>query len=77
MGKLLPGEKIIYERVNDTIYARYQSRPDIPRWVVGSYQQPRITHADWVMMTELCRTNPTFKKEFDKLVDLYHLLKEE
>ena len=35
MGDLIPGEALIYERVDNLIYARYRDKPDIPRWVIG------------------------------------------
>ena len=37
MGDLIPGAKLIYERVDDTVYARYRDAPHnkIPRWEVG------------------------------------------
>ena len=35
MGNLLPNEKLIYERANGVVFARYRDKPDIPRWIVG------------------------------------------
>ncbi len=35
MGDLIPNEPLIYERVDNLIYARYRDKPDIPRWVIG------------------------------------------
>jgi hypothetical protein len=29
MAKLIPGEDLIYERVDDVVYARYANRPEI------------------------------------------------
>lgn len=76
MGNLIPGETLIYERVGKTIYARYANRPDIPRWVIGGETADSLGYYDWKMMLELKDSNPTFKKEFDKLINLYYILKE-
>ena len=74
----LKKETIIYERVNKQIYARYAEQPNIPRWRVSDIDSPSILgYDDWKTMLELCDTNPTFKKQFDKVVNLYYILKEE
>ena len=41
MGNLIQGQTLIYERVDDVVYARYRDEPyrDIPRWVVGGYPE--------------------------------------
>ena len=33
--KLIPDEPLIYENTDGIIWARYQNKPDIPRWIVG------------------------------------------
>jgi len=40
MGTLEPGRKIVYERVDDVVYARYEGDPINTRWVVGEYYNP-------------------------------------
>jgi hypothetical protein len=73
MGNLYPGEKIIYERVDTTIYGRYANKPDIPRWVIGSTDtQLKPT---WHQLEKLAEESTTFKGELDKLLTLYYLLK--
>lgn len=79
--KLIPGEALIYERDDKgTVYARYRDPPHntIPRWVIGG---PAAAHAllgfsDLKEIQHLANTNPTFKKELDKLLNLYYILKE-
>ena len=76
MGNLIPGETIIYERVGSKIYARYTNRPDIPRWEIGSDASSILSYNDWKQMLELSDSNSVFKKELDKLINLYYLLKD-
>lgn len=76
MGKLVPGESLIYERVEKKVYARYPNRPDIPRWLIGEEESTTLGYHDWKQMLELSDKNFTFKKEFDKVINLYWLLKE-
>lgn len=76
MGKLIPGEPIVYERVENKVYARYPNRPDIPRWVIGITQEPAILGYDeWKRVFELADQNPIFEKELKKVINLYYLLK--
>ena len=77
MGKLLPNEALIYERVEKRIYARYRDRPEIPRWIIGGEETGILGYDDWRQMLLLSDSNPTFKKELDKLVNFYYLLKDE
>lgn len=76
MGNLIPGETIIYERVEKKIYARYRDRPEIPRWCIGGDAPTILGYDDWRQMRLLSDSNPVFKKEFDKVVNLYYILKD-
>lgn len=76
MGNLIPDEPLIYERVNSKIYARYPNRPDIPRWCIGGESPSILGYDDWRNIVELSDSNPVFKKELDKVINLYYLLKE-
>jgi hypothetical protein len=76
LGDLIPGEVLIYERVGHKIYARYANRPDIPRWCIGGETPSILGYDDWKQMLELSDTNATFKRELDKVINLYYLLKE-
>jgi hypothetical protein len=77
MGSLIPGETLIYERVGSQIYARYPNRPDIPRWCIGGDAPTILAYKDYEGMLNLADSNPTFKKQFDKVINLYYILKEE
>ena len=76
MGNLLPGETLIYERVDNTVYARYANRPEIPRWQIGETAPTILGYKDWRAIVELSDNNPTFKKELDKLINLYYLMRD-
>ena len=89
MGTLKQGQALIYERVDNVVYARYRDEPykHIPRWVVGGYpedverakmkeQGDLFTYKDWQEITEMARTNKTLKKTLAKVLDIYLLAKE-
>ena len=80
MGNLIPGAALIYEHASGIIYARYRDPPHntIPRWVIGR-QDPTnmLEYNDWEKMLELSNNNLTFKKELDKVINLYYLLKDD
>ena len=89
MGNLIAGEKLIYERVDDVVYARYRDEPyrDIPRWVVGGYpeacerakaieQGDLFTYADWQAINEMAKTNKAISKYLQKILDIYLLAKD-
>lgn len=76
LSNLIPGEALIYERVEKTIYARYRDRPEIPRWIIGGEETGILGYDDWKQILLLADKNLTFKKEFDKIVNLYYLLKD-
>lgn len=73
---MLEGERLIYERLDKTIYARYSNRPDIPRWVISS-DSPDFKYSEFVDLIALTNNDEIFKKEFDKLMTLYYIKKEE
>ena len=79
MGTLKQGQALIYERVDNVVYARYRDEPykHIPRWVVGGYpedverakmkeQGDLFTYKDWQEITEMARTNKTLQKTLNK-----------
>ena len=89
MSDLKTGEALIYERVDNVVYARYREEPykDIPRWIIGGdadginrakakEQGDLFTYKDWQEITELARTNKTLKKCLSKVLDIYLLSKE-
>ena len=84
MGDLIPNEPLIYERANGVVYARYANKPEIPRWIVGGdpgavarAQGKLLDYAEWQNLCEIAQTNQTLKKQLDKLVNTYYLIKDE
>ena len=82
-NKMIPGEALIYERANGVVYARYQNKPEIPRWIIGGdpgavarAQGELLDYSEWQQMCETAQTNPTLKKLMDKLVTTYYIVKE-
>lgn len=89
MGSLTPGVKLIYERVDDTVYARREGETE--RTVVG-YQyenkidprtpdgRPLIDHIRddklWGEIRRAARTNPTLQQALDRVKILYYISKE-
>ena len=83
-GKLLPGEAMVYERSDGVVYAHYRDKPEIPRWIVGGdpgavarAQGELLDYGEWKHLCELAHTNTTLKKQMDKLVTTYYIVKEE
>ena len=83
MGDLIPNEKLIYERANGVVFARYANKPEIPRWVVGGdpgavarEQGKLLDYGEWNNLCEVAATNPTLAKQMDKLVNLYYVVKD-
>ena len=83
LGKLLPGEALIYERANGVVYARYRDKPEIERWIIGGdpgavaqANGDLLHYADWQELCELAEEYPTIKKLLDQLVTTYYLIKE-
>ena len=83
MPSLIPGQSLIYERDDrGVIYARYRDPPNnsIPRWIIGGPADtghPLLAYNDWKDFIEICGSNPTLKKQLDKLLDLYYIIKSE
>ena len=80
---MIPNQKLIYERANGVVFARYANKPEIPRWVVGGdpgavarEQGKLLDYAEWNNLCEVAATNPTLAKQMDKLVNLYYMVKE-
>jgi len=81
--KLIPGEALIYERANGVVYAHYRDKPEIPRWIVGGdpgavarAQGRLLDYGEWLNLCDLAETHPTIKKQMDKLVTTYYLVKD-
>lgn len=83
MTKLISGEVLIYERSDGVVYARYQNKPEIKRWIVGGdpagvarAQGDLINYAEWQELCRLSLEYPTLRKLLDTLVTTYYIIKE-
>ena len=83
MGKLIPGEPLIYERSDGVVYARYRDIPTVPRWIVGgdpggvARATGKLLHwGEWEKLCDLAQEYPTLKKQLDKTIQLYYIIKE-
>tara|TARA_Y100000385_G_C13042738_1_gene616009 strand:+ start:657 stop:929 length:273 start_codon:yes stop_codon:yes gene_type:complete len=81
--KLTPGKALIYERANGVVYARYAEDPELPRWIIGGdpgsvarAQGHLLDYSEWQNLCEVASTNKTLKKQMDKLVTTYYLIKD-
>jgi hypothetical protein len=82
-GRLIPGEALIYERSDGVVYARYQNKPEIERWIIGGdpagvarAQGDLLNYAEWQELCKLSLEYPTLKKLLDQLVTMYYTVKE-
>ena len=82
-GKLIPGETLIYERSDGVVYARYQNKPEIDRWIIGGdpagvarAQGDLLNYAEWQELCNLSLEYPTLRKLLDQLVTTYYTVKE-
>jgi len=84
-NKMIPGEALIYERADGVVYARYRDAPHNkkPRWIIGGdpaavaqAQGDLLSYAEWKELCELSLHYETLKKQIDKAIELYYLLKE-
>jgi coenzyme F420-reducing hydrogenase beta subunit len=83
VGQLIPNEPLIYERANGVVFARYQNKPEIPRWIIGGdpeevskAQGNLFSYSEWSEMMELAETYPTIKKQLQSLLTTYYTIKE-
>ncbi len=83
MGKLIPGQALIYERADGVVYARYRDKPEIERWIIGGdpggvarAQGNLLDYSEWQNLCDLAQTNQTLKKLLNKLVITYYMVKE-
>ena len=80
---MIPGETLIYERVDGVVYARYRDKPEIDRWIVGGdpagvarAQGDLLNYAEWQELCALSLEYPTLRKLLDTLVTTYYTVKE-
>ena len=80
---MIPGEALIYERSNGVVYARYRDKPEIERWIIGgeagAVAQANgeiLDYSEWKNLCKLCETHVTLKRQMDKLVTTYYMIKD-
>ena len=83
LGNLIPNEVLIYERSDGVVYARYQNKPEIKRWIIGGdpagvarAQGDLLNYAEWQELCKLSLEYPTLRKLLDTLVTTYYTVKE-
>ena len=85
-NRLIPGQALIYERANGVVYARYRDPPhsSIARWVIGGdpgavarAQGRLLDYSEWQELCNLVDSHPTLKKQMDKLITTYYIIKEQ
>ena len=81
--KLIPNEALIYERSNGVVYARYQNKPEIERWIIGGdatavsrAQGSLFGYDEWRDMHLTADSNPALKKQLDRLLVMYYTVKD-
>ncbi len=83
-SKLVPGQALIYERAEGVVYARYRDPPHnkTPRWIIGGdatavakAQGELLDYMEWQHLCTLSSTNVTLKKQLDKLITTYYIIK--
>ena len=84
-NKIIPNQPLVYERANGVVYARYRDPPNntLPRWIVGGdpvavgeAQGELLAYSEWINLCEIALKNPTLKKQLDKTVELYYIIKD-
>jgi hypothetical protein len=85
-SKLIPGETIVYEHVAGVVYAQYRDPPynTLPKWIIGGdptavsrAQGNLFSYSDYQDMMRLAEHNETLKKQMQKLLDIYYIVKDE
>lgn len=70
---------IIYERVDNIVYARYANASGIARWVIQDTQEQvnGLSTGELKEIIELSEKNTTLKAALDKLLTVYYIIKQE
>lgn len=81
---MISDQAIIYEHVNGVVYARYRDPPYntmYDRWIVGgnadavARAKGYLGYDQWKELFSLADSNPTLRKQLDKTLDIYYLIK--
>jgi len=81
--KMIPGEALIYERVDKTVYARYANKPEIKRWIIGGdpldvakKQGKLFDYSMWQDMMEESENNTVLKNYLTKALEAFYITKD-
>lgn len=88
MGTLKPGATYVYEKIEGVTYAREFGSDPGTRFAVGHDYDNRTTDGRplhehlqedrmWGDIRRLARTNPTLQHELERVIMLYHLIRQE
>lgn len=83
---LIPGQALIYERVDGVVYARYRDPPYnelYERWIIGGDPDSvnrasgnLFSWSEWQDMMRIAETNTTLKTQMKKLLEIYYIVKD-
>lgn len=85
MGRLKPGATYIYERVNETVYAREFGADPKDRFVIGydydneyirGFAEQYYLETEWKEILRESRNNPVLQDALERVKIIYHLSKE-
>ena len=87
MGLLKPGVRYIYERADGVVYAREFGADPSTRFEVGrhldtgnklgSKLEELTENKLWADIRKAARTNPALQAELERVIMLYHLIKDQ
>lgn len=82
----LVGESLIYENANGVTFARFRDEPKkslyAGRWIIGgepegvARAQGYLGYDSWKEMFKLADKHPTLRKQLDKTLDLYYIIRD-
>ena len=82
----LAHEALIYERANGVVYARFRDEPKKNiyngRWVIGGDPEAVnealgiVSYDHWKELFALADSYPTLRKQLDKTLNLYYIIKD-
>lgn len=82
----LAGEPLIYEQASGVTYARFRDEPKksfyAGRWIIGGEPESvamakgYLGYDSWKELFSLADTHPTLRKQLDKTLNLYYIIKD-
>lgn len=76
---LIPGEPLVYTRINGVVWAQYKNPPHnkLPKFIIGGYNLKKLPLSlrDMEIICELAEENLMMKNALNNLIATYFLLK--